>query len=79
MISLKKLAVWLALALPLASLAPSAEAAYQLCALRDGPSGPCTCKSDDAAAGEFKVVPKRYCRTAKATRCAHCTSTLPAA
>lgn len=69
MISLKKLAVWLALALPFASVvAPSAEAAYQLCALRDGPSGPCTCKSDDATAGEFKVVPKRYCRTAKATQ-----------
>ena len=67
MISLKKPAVWLALALPFASIAPSAEAAYQLCAFRDGPSGPCTCKSDDAAAGEFKVVSKRYCRTAKAT------------
>lgn len=42
------------------------EAAYRLCALRDGPSGPCTCKSDGDSAGQFTVVSKSRCRTAAA-------------
>ncbi len=43
------------------------EAAYRLCALRDGPSGPCTCKSDGDSAGQFTVAPKSRCRTAAAS------------
>lgn len=37
-----------------------ASAAYRLCALRDGPSGPCTCVSDKP--GEFVTAPSRFCK-----------------
>ncbi|MCC7251906.1 MAG: amino acid ABC transporter substrate-binding protein [Hyphomicrobium sp.] len=43
-----------------------AHAAYRLCALRDGPRGPCTCKSNSDGAGQFTVVPKSRCRPAAA-------------
>jgi general L-amino acid transport system substrate-binding protein len=43
-----------------------ADAAYRLCALRDGPRGPCTCKGDGDAPGHFTVVPKSRCRTVAA-------------
>lgn len=44
--------------------ASGADAAYRLCALRDGPRGPCTCKSDTDGAGQFTVAPKSRCRAA---------------
>jgi general L-amino acid transport system substrate-binding protein len=47
-------------------VAGSANAAYRLCALRDGPRGPCTCKGDGDGPGQFTVVPKSRCRTAAA-------------
>jgi general L-amino acid transport system substrate-binding protein len=53
----------LALLLVCAVSRPS-EAAYRLCALRDGPRGPCTCKNDGDGAGQFTVVPKSRCRPA---------------
>ncbi len=37
-----------------------ASAAYRLCALRSGPSGPCTCVADKP--GEYVVAPGRFCR-----------------
>jgi general L-amino acid transport system substrate-binding protein len=40
------------------------HAASRLCALRDGPRGPCTCKSDADGPGQFTVVPKSRCRAA---------------
>lgn len=40
------------------------SAAYKLCALRDGPRGPCTCKSEGDGAGQFTVVPKSRCKSA---------------
>lgn len=43
-----------------------AHAGYRLCALRDGPKGPCTCKNDGDGAGQFTVVPKSRCRAADA-------------
>lgn len=45
-------------------LSGSAGAANRLCALRDGPRGPCTCKSETDGAGQFTVVPKSHCRAA---------------
>ncbi|MGQ0672005.1 MAG: amino acid ABC transporter substrate-binding protein [Hyphomicrobium sp.] len=33
-----------------------------MCALRDGPNGPCTCKTRGDTAGQFTVVPKSRCR-----------------
>lgn len=43
--------------------APSrAEAAMRMCALRSGPSGPCTCKSDKDGPGQFTVVSRSLCR-----------------
>lgn len=44
----------------------SANAGYRLCALRDGPRGPCTCKSETDGAGQFTVVKKSRCRPAAA-------------
>lgn len=41
-----------------------AAAANRLCAFRDGPSGPCTCKGDGDGAGQFTVAPKSRCRGA---------------
>lgn len=38
------------------------DAALRLCALRDGPRGPCTCKNDEDGAGQFTVVPKSRCK-----------------
>ncbi len=38
------------------------DAAYRLCALRDGPRGPCTCKNDGDGPGQFTTVPKSRCR-----------------
>lgn len=46
------------------AMAGPSEARHRLCALRDGPRGPCTCKSDTDGAGQFTVVPKSRCRTA---------------
>lgn len=45
------------------ALAPSdAAAAYRMCALRQGPQGPCTCQTAGDAAGQFSVVAKHVCR-----------------
>lgn len=55
------LTVGLLAALSVASPAPS-EAAYRLCALRDGPRGPCTCKGDGDGPGQFTTVAKSRCR-----------------
>ncbi len=61
------LGVGAALIFSVMSLAPGpSEAAYRLCALRDGPGGACTCKSDGDSAGQFTVVPKSRCRAAAA-------------
>lgn len=46
-------AAWMLSVLP-------ASAAYRLCALRDGPSGPCTCVSDKP--GEYVTAPSRFCK-----------------
>lgn len=46
------------------ALAGSADAASRLCAFRDGPRGPCTCKSDGDGPGQFTVVPRSRCRPA---------------
>lgn len=52
----------------LSGIAGPASAGYRLCALRDGPQGPCTCKSDGDGAGHFTVVPKSRCRAADAAQ-----------
>ena len=44
------------------SALPSAQAAYKLCAFRDGPRGPCTCKADGDGPGQFTQAPKSRCR-----------------
>lgn len=59
------LRVALAVLMMAASVVPS-EAAYHLCALRDGPRGPCTCKGDADGAGQFTVVAKKHCRAGAA-------------
>jgi general L-amino acid transport system substrate-binding protein len=38
------------------------SAGYSLCALREGPRGPCTCKDTDNPAGQFSVVDKMLCK-----------------
>lgn len=40
----------------------SPAAAYTMCAFRSGPNGPCTCKGETDAAGQFTTVAKSYCR-----------------
>jgi general L-amino acid transport system substrate-binding protein len=45
-------------ALPLAS-----AQSYRLCALRDGPGGPCTCEMKDGVPGEFVTVGRSLCRS----------------
>lgn len=40
----------------------SAHAAFKLCAFRDGPRGPCTCKADGDGPGQFTQAPKSRCR-----------------
>lgn len=52
----------------LGSLLSSTAEAYSLCALRDGPRGPCTCKSAGDAPGHFSVAPKTRCRSAAAAQ-----------
>lgn len=44
----------------------AASAGYRICALRSGPNGPCTCKSDTDGVGQFTVVAPGYCRRARA-------------
>jgi general L-amino acid transport system substrate-binding protein len=44
---------------------PDAHAAYRMCALRDGPRGPCTCQKDTDQPGQYTVVRKSRCRVAK--------------
>lgn len=61
------LTVGLVAALAVASAAPS-HAAYRLCALRDGPRGPCTCKSDGDGPGQFTTVSKSRCRAEAAPK-----------
>lgn len=56
------------LALAVAALwiaVPHADAAPKLCALRSGPSGPCTCKVEGGGPGEFAAVARRFCVRAK--------------
>lgn len=43
------------------SSAPS-QAGFKMCAFRDGPRGPCTCKGDTDGPGQFTVVPASRCR-----------------
>lgn len=50
----------LAAAVALFGLSVLPASAYRLCALRGGPSGPCTC--EDGRPGEFVVAPDRYCK-----------------
>jgi len=40
---------------------PAEAASPKLCALRDGPQGPCTCKTDDDYPGQFSVMAKKFC------------------
>jgi general L-amino acid transport system substrate-binding protein len=49
----------------LATWTAGASAAPELCALRSGPSGPCTCKVEGSAPGEFAVFARRFCVKAK--------------
>lgn len=51
-------------AVSIAGLAGSGpvSAAGSMCAFRDGPSGPCTCKMQGDGPGQFTVVPKSRCR-----------------
>lgn len=44
--------------------AREARAEYDLCALRSGPKGPCTCKAPGDGAGQFTVVARSHCRKA---------------
>jgi len=46
--------------------AQAAHAAPRMCAFRAGPQGPCTCKTDTDAAGQFSVVSNSHCRRTKA-------------
>lgn len=60
-------AAWAVLAaVCVAAWSVPAGAGYRLCALRDGPHGPCTCKADGDGAGHFTVVPKSRCRQPEA-------------
>lgn len=52
----------------LAPLMSTAAAAYSLCALRDGPRGPCTCRSTTDGPGQFTEVSKSRCRSAAVAR-----------
>ena len=47
----------------LALAASPTASAYSLCAFRDGPRGPCTCKTATDGAGQFSVAPRSRCRT----------------
>ncbi len=46
----------------------SAQNSYRLCALRDGPNGPCSCEVKGGAPGEFVTVSRRYCRPAASAK-----------
>lgn len=53
----------LAAALLIGALAGRVDAAgYTMCALRSGPSGPCTCRAPDDGVGQFTVVDRALCR-----------------
>ena len=69
-----------AIALVVTALGVPASAAHRLCALRDGPEGPCTCEMDASKPGEFKPVAKSWCRKAppKATATKAAPPSLPA-
>lgn len=41
-----------------------ADAAFRNCALRSGPQGPCTCRTDGDGPGEYTEVSASYCRKA---------------
>ncbi len=56
-----------ALAAAVVALVASASelsAGYRMCAFRDGPRGPCTCKGDTDGPGEFTIVGKARCQPA---------------
>jgi general L-amino acid transport system substrate-binding protein len=56
---------WIGSALAVAAVAlfaADANAAYRMCALRDGPKGPCTCQGSEP--GQFQAVSRKFCRPA---------------
>lgn len=58
------IAVRVVLAISLAAvLASPAAAAYRMCAFRQGPSGPCTCKLDKDGPGQFSIAPRSRCKS----------------
>ncbi len=69
---------WLLAPLALTAFFVSQNAhAARLCALRDGPNGPCTCKVEGGAPGEFTTVSKSVC--SKAPRAKDASAAAPAA
>jgi general L-amino acid transport system substrate-binding protein len=42
--------------------------AYRLCALRDGPQGPCTCELKGGGPGEYVTAPRSRCRGGSAAK-----------
>lgn len=44
----------------------AAQSGYRLCALRDGPKGPCTCEKKGGVPGEYFAVSRSRCRSAAA-------------
>jgi len=57
----RDLAAGLAAGALLLAMAPAGAATYTLCAMRDGPRGPCTCKTETDTVGQFSVAPKSRC------------------
>ena len=57
--------IWISVAGLLLYASVPATAANKLCAFRNGPSGPCTCKATGAMAGEFQKVSRHFCRLPK--------------
>lgn len=62
MLRMRLIFAWSALFAAAVALMPAApaSAAYKLCALRSGPSGPCTCVSDKP--GEYVTAPSHLCK-----------------
>jgi general L-amino acid transport system substrate-binding protein len=66
------MAVFAAVAAIFVGLVPeaSAQTGYRLCALREGPKGPCTCEVKGGVPGEFVTAARSRCRAPAAAKAA---------
>jgi general L-amino acid transport system substrate-binding protein len=63
-----KLGAFLSFSFLLMTAQAHAASPYRMCAFRDGPTGPCTCRSESDGPGQFTPVAKSRCRPADSTK-----------